>query len=98
MDETALFSGYKSQRPKGHKKKEARGEGTTENRERLEKKKRLPFLCFFSKKQRRRKKKATNRRGKRGHGTGGKTKTKPGETKRENKRERPRENTVNRRR
>jgi hypothetical protein len=28
----------------------------------------------------------------------GKTKTKPGETKRENKRERPRENTVNRRR
>jgi hypothetical protein len=39
MDETALFSGYKSQRPKGHKKEEARGEGTTENRERLEKKK-----------------------------------------------------------
>jgi len=40
----------------------------------------------------------TQKRKKKGSQNRGKTKTKPGETKRENKRERPRENTVNRRR
>jgi hypothetical protein len=56
MDETALFSSYKSQRTKGHKKRggitdrKATGDHRTGGEEKIN---RLSFLYFFSRKQRR---------------------------------------------